>query len=99
MTTRPITLGVRGTAFADNLHAARKARHLTLTRIAELVCAEGVDITPDRIELIERRCRRAHVDEVCALAKAVGVPLNRMMIPSRLELVPHTRPQGALADG
>ncbi|WP_166345061.1 helix-turn-helix domain-containing protein [Phytoactinopolyspora limicola] len=98
MTNPPVNLGEHGAAFAANLRAIRKARHVTLDELAAQIQDRGHRLNRDQLIRIEAGQRRASIDDACEIARALGVKLIRLVSPSRLQLVPNRPLHGVLAD-
>lgn len=66
-------IGPTGRRVAENLRRLRDARRITTMELAERVCAQGVPMSAFTVTRIEKLGRRVTVDELTALADALGV--------------------------
>ncbi|WP_293911168.1 helix-turn-helix transcriptional regulator [Deinococcus sp.] len=66
--------------FAQRLRAERLARHLTQEKLGELA-----DLTWSYIGQVERGGRNISVDNMDALAQALGLPLASLLLPKAAE--------------
>jgi len=74
--------GPSATRVADNLQALRRARQLTLADVADRVSALGQPMSLGILSKIENGDRRVDVDDLVALAVALGVTPNRLLLPA-----------------
>lgn len=67
--------------FGQQIRIVREQRNLTQTELAEKLARLGM--TRDKIAKIERGNRPTALEEAAALAHALGVPLESLMVPPR----------------
>jgi transcriptional regulator with XRE-family HTH domain len=75
--------GPVGDQVAKNLIHFRGERHKTTTQLASEVSDLGVPMTASTVTKIEKQGRRVTVDELVALAAALGVSPVTLMLPAR----------------
>lgn len=76
---KPLELGPTGRQLAENVKRYRKRRSLSLRELSQ--CIEGVKLSPDAINKIEKQQRRANTDELTALAVALDVNVSALLLP------------------
>jgi transcriptional regulator with XRE-family HTH domain len=74
-----LDLGPTGRTVAENLKRVREERRLSLRQLAEQ--ANGVNLTAHALTHIENQKRRVSVDELTALAVALDVNPNALLLP------------------
>lgn len=77
---RSIQVGPAGQRVAKNVAALREARHLTRQAVADRMNAVGRQLIATAIDKIERSSRRVDVDDLVALAVALDVSPNRLLL-------------------
>ncbi|MFJ1639530.1 MULTISPECIES: helix-turn-helix domain-containing protein [unclassified Streptomyces] len=82
MATHPIEFGPAGIRAARNIEAARLASRLTQRQLAERSTALGRPMTSNALSRTERARRRCDIDDLVAIAAAVGVSLLALLLPS-----------------
>jgi transcriptional regulator with XRE-family HTH domain len=86
-----------GDRMATNLAEIRRTKRLTTGALSERLTALGRPILPTGITKIEKGARRVDVDDLVALALALGVTPNRLLLPDTVPeslLPPGERPAG-----
>ncbi|MCW8095826.1 helix-turn-helix domain-containing protein [Streptomyces tauricus] len=73
MPPRPLEIGPAGQAAARAIERLRTARGYSQRRLAARVTALGWPLTFTQLSRIERRVRRCDVDDLVAIAAALGV--------------------------
>lgn len=76
-----ITRGPTGARVAHNLRALREERKISRQKLAERMESLDRKIVPSGIEKIERQTRRVDVDDLAALALALDVTPNALLLP------------------
>lgn len=76
-----VTRGPTGARVAHNLRRLRDERKVSRQKLAERMEALGRKIVPSGIEKIERQTRRVDVDDLVALALALDVTPNALLLP------------------
>lgn len=76
-----ITRGPTGARVARNLRTLRDDRKISRQKLAERMESLGRKIVPSGIEKIERQTRRVDVDDLAALALALDVTPNALLLP------------------
>lgn len=74
-------IGPTGAQVAENLRRIRTARGLSTTRLSKLLDFIGRPIQPTGITKIEKRERKVDVDDLVALAAALGVNPSALLFP------------------
>jgi transcriptional regulator with XRE-family HTH domain len=91
---RPNELGASGRRVAANIEKLREDRHLNQEQLAERVQNLGRPMTRQAISKVEGLDRRVDVDDLVALATALDVSPNRLLLPDsagqdEVELLPN----------
>lgn len=95
MTRRANELGDAGIRFAENLRRVRISRPMTTERLAERVTELGRPMYANTITKIEKQQRRVDVDDLAALASALGVTVTHLLdAPSGCATCHGTPPPG-----
>ncbi|MGG2461776.1 helix-turn-helix domain-containing protein [Streptomyces sp. RGM 3693] len=81
MATRPIEIGPAGIRTARNIERLRLARGLSQQQLADRCTALGRPLTNAAVSRTERARRRCDVDDLVAIATALGV-LPAALLPS-----------------
>lgn len=68
-----VEYGPIGEQVAKNVHQLRKLRGMTVIELSALLVKNGWSITPSAVTKIELRKRQVSVDDLAALAAALGV--------------------------
>lgn len=79
------TVGRTGSQVARNLRRFRTFRGITTEALAEQVANRGVPIQASAITKIEKEQRRVSVDELMALAVALNVTPNSLLLPTDVD--------------
>lgn len=74
-------VGVTGAAVASNITRLREAQGITYTQLSNRLEAGGRAISPLAIRRIEESRRRVDVDDLMALAVALGTNPNALLVP------------------
>lgn len=98
MPNPPVKLGENGAAFAANLRATRSIKGVTIDEMRRRMAMRGHHLTSDQITRIEAGQRHATIDDLCHIARALEVRVNRLVAPSHLELAPNRPLTSYLAD-
>lgn len=69
--------------FARRMRQVREAAKMSQTRLAELLAERGIKIDPTSITRIEKGARGVRLEEAVAIAEALGVPLEELLLPGR----------------
>ncbi len=77
-----VETGPAGHRVAANVRALRTARGLTLAQLSDRMTAAGRSIIPSGLGKIEQGLRSVDVDDLVALAIALQVSPNRLMLPA-----------------
>lgn len=77
--------GPAGQAVAQNVRQLRQARRLSQPKLAERVTVAGRPMKTTAISKIETAERRVDVDDLMALAVALGVNPSRLLLPADVE--------------
>lgn len=85
MAGRKLELGATGAALADNLSRLRQERGFNYTDLSNRLAARNRDIPPLAIRRIEEGNRRVDVDDLMALAFALGVSPISLLLPGMPE--------------
>lgn len=83
MASRAVETGPTGDRVAANVFALRRARGLNQPQLAASMEAAGRPVHATAISKIEQQDRRVDVDDLVALAIALGVSPNRLLLPAR----------------
>jgi transcriptional regulator with XRE-family HTH domain len=81
VTLKKIDFGPTGVTVADNIRRLRTDRNLGHTELSRLLANHGRDIAPLGIRRIEAGTRRVDVDDLLALAEALGVSPITLLMP------------------
>lgn len=81
-TRRANELGPSGTRVAENIKQVRESLPLTTEQLAERVTAYGRPMRANTITKIEKMQRRVDVDDLVALALALRVSVNALLLPT-----------------
>ncbi|MFJ9615661.1 helix-turn-helix domain-containing protein [Streptomyces noursei] len=81
MATRPIEIGPAGIRTARNIERLRLLHGLTQHRLAERCAALGRPMTNTTLSRTERARRRCDVDDLVAIAAALGVSPVALLQP------------------
>lgn len=74
MPVRRVTLGPVGETVRENIRAIRLEKELTQAELANLAELPGQSITE-----VENGARRVDVDDLVAVARALGVPFAKLL--------------------
>jgi transcriptional regulator with XRE-family HTH domain len=74
-----------GVQVATNLRRIRESQGLTTAKLAERLAELGRPIVPTGITKIENKDRQVNVDDLLALAWALGVPPVSLLLPPEAE--------------
>ncbi|UFQ20220.1 helix-turn-helix domain-containing protein [Streptomyces huasconensis] len=85
MATYPSEIGLAGIGAARNIEAARVACRLTQRQLAERCTALGRPMTNNVVSRTERGRRRCDVDDLVAIANALGVSPLALLRPSSID--------------
>ena len=77
-----VETGPAGHRAAANVRALRNARGLTLAQLSDRMTAAGRPIIPSGLGKIEQGLRSVDVDDLVALAIALHVSPNRLLLPA-----------------
>jgi transcriptional regulator with XRE-family HTH domain len=78
----PIAFGPAGRTAAENTRRLRNGRGLSIYQLSELLSRAGRPIAASQISKIERAERRVDVDDLMALAVALGVSPSALLLPA-----------------
>ncbi|MGM9474347.1 helix-turn-helix domain-containing protein [Pseudarthrobacter sp. YS3] len=81
MAGQKIELGPTGRTVADNVKRVRGYRSLNYVELSRKLAELGRPISPLAVRRIEEGDRRVDVDDLLALAVALGVPPNSLLLP------------------
>ncbi|MEV6061838.1 helix-turn-helix transcriptional regulator [Nocardia asteroides] len=81
MGTRRVELGKTGETVRENVARLRRGQGLSLSELADRLAATDRPLSRNMISEIERGARRADVDDLAALAYALGVNPNALLMP------------------
>ncbi|MPY48794.1 helix-turn-helix domain-containing protein [Streptomyces acidicola] len=81
MATRPVEIGPAGLHTARAIEHIRLARGLTQRQLAARCTALGRPMTNTALSRTERAHRRCDIDDLVALATALGVPPTTLLLP------------------
>jgi transcriptional regulator with XRE-family HTH domain len=81
MAGQKIELGPTGRTVADNVKRVRGHRSLNYAELSRKLTELGRPISPLAVRRIEEGDRRVDVDDLLALAVALGVPPNSLLLP------------------
>ncbi|MFE9402341.1 helix-turn-helix domain-containing protein [Streptomyces sp. NPDC006530] len=84
MPPRPLEIGPAGRAAAHAIERSRSAHGYSLRQLAARVTALGRPMTFTALSRIERTVRRCDVDDLVAIAAALGVPPHVLLAEPRL---------------
>ncbi|MDX3611972.1 helix-turn-helix domain-containing protein [Streptomyces europaeiscabiei] len=91
MASRPVEIGPAGLHSARAIERIRLARGLTQHQLAVRCTALGRPMTNVALSRTERARRRCDVDDLVAIATALGVPPETLLLPLALATAPHRR--------
>lgn len=74
-----------GSDVAENIRRVRRAREITVYELSDKMTAAGRPMTASAISAIERRERRVDVGDLVALAAALNVAPNSLLLPDTTE--------------
>jgi transcriptional regulator with XRE-family HTH domain len=74
-----VPYGPTGHAVAANVKRFRELRGLSIYALSDALKEAGRPITPSAVAKIEKQQRQVTVDDLAALAHALGVPPQRML--------------------
>ncbi len=80
MGIRKVQPGPASSRVQNNLKELRKAAGLTLDQLADRMADVGRPVLPSGLSKIEQGDRRVDVDDLVALAVALGVNVNRLLL-------------------
>lgn len=80
-----VTIGPTGETVRANIAAIRKERGLTLRGLSELMADLGWPMSNSSLSQIEKGSRRVDVDDLMALAAALDVSPNTLLMPAGLD--------------
>jgi len=75
-------IGEAGQRLAATLRRERNTRGWTTERLAQAVSDQGVPMTATTVTKIEKQMRRTTVDELVALAAALGLRPGALLLPA-----------------
>lgn len=81
MAGQKIELGPTGRIVAENVKRVREGRSLNYADLSRRMADLGRSISPLAVRRIEDGSRRVDVDDLMALAMALGVPPNSLLLP------------------
>ncbi|MEU4414474.1 helix-turn-helix domain-containing protein [Nocardia salmonicida] len=81
MGTRKVELGTTGETVRENVARLRRDQGLSLSALADKLAATDRPLSRNMISEIERGARRADVDDLAALAYALGANPNTLLMP------------------
>jgi transcriptional regulator with XRE-family HTH domain len=81
MATRRVEIGATGEAVRVNVASVRKQRGLTLRDVSDRLAQIGHPMAHNTVSEIERGARRVDVDDLTALAVALGVSPISLLLP------------------
>lgn len=84
MAVNKIDLGPTGVTVAHNIRRLREAQRLGYTELSRMLSDLGWEIAPLGLRRIEQEARRVDVDDLLALATALGVPPTTLLMPYEL---------------
>ncbi|WP_171116593.1 MULTISPECIES: helix-turn-helix transcriptional regulator [unclassified Streptomyces] len=84
MATRPVEIGPAGLHTARAIEHVRLARGLTQHQLAARCAALGRPMTNTALSRTERARRRCDIDDLIAIAAALGVPPANLLLPLAL---------------
>ncbi|MFI2187900.1 helix-turn-helix domain-containing protein [Streptomyces sioyaensis] len=82
MPKRPVEIGPTGIHTAQKIESLRLARGVSQRQLAALVAALGHSLPHTSISRIERIRRRCDVDDLAAIAAALGISPMALLLPS-----------------
>ncbi|MEV5600241.1 helix-turn-helix transcriptional regulator [Streptomyces sp. NPDC052299] len=87
MPPRPLGIGPAGQAAAHAIEHTRTARGYSQRQLAARVTALGRPMTFTAVSRIERLVRRCDIDDLVAIAAALGIPPRALLVnpPARPE--------------
>lgn len=88
MASESVPLGPTGRRLAANVEPLRRERGLNQPELAKRMNDHGRAVHPTAISKIERLTRRVDVDDLVALALALGVTPNRLLLPAAADATP-----------
>jgi len=81
MATNAVEQGPTAKRVAANVAALRRERRITLAQLSAVMTEVGRPILPSGLSKIEQGDRRVDVDDLVALALALDVSPNRLLLP------------------
>ncbi|OLZ67853.1 transcriptional regulator [Streptomyces sp. IMTB 2501] len=81
MATRPVEIGPAGLHTARAIEHLRLVRRLTQHQLAAHCTALGRPMTNTALSRTERAHRRCDIDDLVAIATALGVPPTTLLLP------------------
>jgi transcriptional regulator with XRE-family HTH domain len=81
MPKEPVEIAQTGVCVAEGIQTLRKARGLSLQGLSDRLSALGRPIPLASLSKVENRTRRIDADDLVALAVALGVNPNRLLLP------------------
>jgi transcriptional regulator with XRE-family HTH domain len=81
MATRPVEIGPAGLHTAHAIEHIRVARGLTQHQLAARCTALGRPMANTALSRTERARRRCDIDDLVAIATALGVPPTTLLLP------------------
>ncbi|MEU3072265.1 helix-turn-helix domain-containing protein [Streptomyces laurentii] len=82
MPPRPLEIGPAGQATAHTIERTRTARGYSQRRLAARVTGRGRPMTFTALSRIERTVRRCDIDDLVAIAAALGIPPHALLAPA-----------------
>ncbi|MCT9009388.1 helix-turn-helix domain-containing protein [Streptomyces rhizosphaerihabitans] len=79
MPSRPVGIGPAGQAAARAMERLRVERGYSQRRLAARVTALGRPMTFTQLSRLERQVRRCDIDDLVAIAAALGVPAQALL--------------------
>ncbi|MEV7540990.1 helix-turn-helix transcriptional regulator [Streptomyces sp. NPDC089915] len=88
MPPRPLEIGPAGRAAAHAIERTRVARGYSQRQLAARITALGRPITFTALSRIERTVRRCDIDDLVAIAAALGTPPQILLATAPVHLAP-----------
>lgn len=81
MAGKKIEMSATGRTVAKNITRYRKSKGMTYTELSKRLAAAGRDVSPLAVRRIEEQGRRVDVDDLIAIAAALGERPNTLLFP------------------